>query len=402
MCVEPRRFTGTFRGGNVRRIALATLFSLALLVILGFSTTAVQAAEPPIKIGWVGPLSGVIASYGLDNKRGVEFAVEQINAKGGVNGRKIEVIYVDTKFDPAFAVQTVQRMAQQDKVIAIIGDIASSVSVALVPVTARLGLPQVASLAGTPKITEMGSKYIFRPYPSLAHTYSALAYYATNKLKYKRFATIAYNDEGGLAGIDVFTKALKETGKGEIVAAEVVPVDMKDFKAILGKLRDAKPEALVMAAAAPVSGLISKQAREMGWNVQLLGHGGFQAVQEYRNIAGPAGDGMILLTTYAPGLYTYPEAKKFVSDWQAAHNGELPRDLEAHGYDQVNILAWALANTKYDRAAVRDQLSKLKDWKGAAGTYTFLSNGDVSKPLVVQTWKDGKLTPIEVYEKPKK
>jgi branched-chain amino acid transport system substrate-binding protein len=379
--------------------ASRVLTALTALSALAFASAMPAHAQSTVKIGWIGPLSGVLASYGLENKRGVEWAVEQLNAKGGVKGQKFEVIYVDTKFDPAFAVQTIQRFALEDKVVAILGDISSALTVATVPITARYGVPQLASLAGTPKITEMGSKFIFRPYPSAILTYSAVADYATSKLNYKKFATIAYNDEGGITSIDAFKKAIKDGGKGEIVAAEVVPVDMKDFKGILTKLRESKPDALVLAAAAPVSGLISKQARELGWNVPLLGHGGYQGVQEYRNIAGPAGDGMVLATTYAPGLYKYPEAEKFVEDWKKSHNGELPRDLEAHGVDQVNMLAWAINNSSADRTAIRDQLSKLSNWPGAAGVYTFLPNGDVKKTLVIQTWKDGKLTPIEVYEK---
>lgn len=360
-----------------------------------------RAADEPIKVGWVGPLSGVLASYGLEDKRGVEFAVERYNAKGGLNGRKMEVIYVDSKFDPAFAVQTVQRLVMEDKVVAILGDVSSALTVAMVPITARYGVPQLASLAGTPKVTELGSKFIFRPYPSSVLTYSAMAYYAPDKLKLKKFATIAYNDEGGLTAIDAFTAALKQGGKGEVVSAEVVPVDMKEFKGILGKMRQSNPEALVLAAAAPVSALIAKQVREMGWNVQLLGHGGYQGVQEYRDIAGPAGDGMIITTGYAPGLYEHPEAKQFVADWQATHNGQLPRDLEAIGDDQINMLAWAMQRGGVDRKAIRDQLASIKNWPGAAGVYTFLPNGDLEKTLVVQQWKDGKLTPIEVYEKPK-
>ncbi len=359
-----------------------------------------ESAEEPIKVGWIGPLSGVLAAYGQENRRGVEFAVEKINGAGGIKGRKVEVIYVDTKFDPAFAVQTVQRLATQDRVVAIIGDVASSATVATVPVTARLGVPQIAGLAGTTKITEMGSSFIFRPYPSVGLTYSTLAYYGTEKLRLRRFATIAYNDEGALSSIESFVGALKKTGKGEVVAAEVLPVDAKEFKGILTKLRGTNPEALVLAAAAPVSGLVSKQARELGWNVQLLGHGGYQAVPQYREVAGPAGDGIVLVTTYAPGLYTHKEAQDFLHEWKAKHTAD-PRDLEAHGFDEMNILAWAIQQAGTDRKAIRDQLAKLKDWPGAAGVYTFMPNGDVEKKLVVQVWKEGKLTPIEVYEKPR-
>ena len=383
---------------TIKSLVLKFALAASLLSLAAFSARA----QEPIKVGWIGPLSGVLASYGMENKRGVELAVEQFNAKGGLNGRKLEVIYVDTKFDPAFAVQTIQRMALEDKVVAILGDISSALTVATVPITARYGVPQLASLAGTPKITEMGSKFIFRPYPSAVLTYSALADYAANKLKYKRFATIGYNDEGGITSIDAFKKAVQEGKSAEVVASEIVPVNMKDFKGILGKLRQSNPDALVLAAAAPVSGLIAKQVRELGWDVPLLGHGGYHAVQEFRNIAGPAGDGMVLVTTYAPELYKHPEAIKFVEDWKKASNGALPRDLEAHGFDQVNMLVWALVNSKDDRAAVRDQLSKLANWPGAAGVYTFLPNGDVNKSLVVQVWKDGKLTPIEVYSKSKK
>ena len=364
------------------------------------AATSTAHAQETIKVGWLGPLSGVLAAYGLENKRGVEYAVEKINAAGGINGRKFEVIYVDSKFDPAFAVQSIQRFALQDKVVAILGDISSAVTVAMVPATARMGVPQLASLAGTPKITALGSRYIFRPYPSAGLTYPTVARYATEKLQFKRFATLAYNDEGGLSSIDAFTKAVKDSGKGEIVAAEVVPVDTKEFRGILTKLRRENPDALVLAAAASVSGLISKQVRELGWNVQLLGHGGYHAVAEYREIAGPAGDGMILVTTYAPGFYKHPEAVRFVDEWKAKY-GEPPRDLEAHGNDQVNLLASAIRTAGDNRNAVRDELAKVKNWPGAAGMYTFLENGDVFKELVVQTWKDGKLVPIEVFAPPK-
>lgn len=106
---------------------------------------------------------------------------------------------------------------------------------------------------------------------------------------------------------------------------------------------------------------------------------------------------MTLATTYAAGYYKHPEAMKFVSDWQAANGGSAPRDLEAHGFDQVNMLAWAIERSSADRTAIRDQLSKLSSWPGAAGVYTFLQNGDVKKDVVIQTWKGGKLTPIEVF-----
>ncbi len=337
-----------------------------------------------------------LAPYGLENKRGVEFAVDAINRSGGINGRPLDLTYVDSKFDSAFAVQSIQRFALQDHVVAVLGDISSALTVAEVPVTARFQIPQLASLAGTPKITAMGSKFIFRPYPSVTLTYGAIGAYAVEKLKLKRFATIAYNDEGGLASIQAFTNAIEKAG-AKIVASEVVPVDTKEFKGLLTKLRDEKPDALVVAAAAPVSGLIVKQVRELGWNVQLLGHGGYQAVQEFRDVAGPAADGMILATTYAPGYYTHPEAKKFVSDWQAVHDGKPPRDLEAHGFDQVNMVAWAIKQGEADPIKIRDQLSHLKDWPGAAGVYTFLENGDVKKDVVIQTWKEGTLTPVEVF-----
>lgn len=376
------------------------LVKITVTLAVGFCLSLAKmsfAADDPIRIGWIGALSGVLASYGLDNKRGVEFAVEQVNAKGGVKGRKLELIYVDSKFDPAFSVQAVQRLAMQDRVVAILGDISSALTLAQVPVTAKLGVPQLASLAGTPRITEMGSQFIFRPYPSVTLTYSTLAVYATQKMNLNRFATLAYNDEGGLASIDAFKQAITKGGKGQIVASEVVPVDTKEFKPILSKIRESNPDGLVLAAAASVSGLISKQARELGWNVQLLGHGGYQAVPEYRDIAGPAGDGMVLATTYAPGLYQHTEAKKFVTEWSASHGGQLPRDMEAHGYDQINMLVWALSNGPPERKAIRDNLAKLNKWPGVAGIYTFLSNGDVDKDLIIQAWKGGKLVPLEVY-----
>jgi branched-chain amino acid transport system substrate-binding protein len=382
----------------MRKVSVGgALLALALVASASTSIPKRAVAEEPIKIGWIGALSGVLAPYGLENKRGVEFAVEQINKAGGVKGRQLEVTYVDSKFDSGFAVQAVQRFAMQDRVVAVLGDISSALTVAEVPVTARLGVPQLASLAGTPKITTMGSKFIFRPYPSVLLTYTAIASYAVEKLKLKRFATLAYNDEGGLSSVQAFKDSIASKPGAAVVASEVVPVETKEFKGLLNKMREANPDALVIAAAAPVSGLIVRQAREIGWNVQLLGHGGYQAVQEFRDVAGPAADGMVLATTYAPGYYTHPEAKKFVADWEASHGGQAPRDLEAHGFDQVSMLAWSIAKNGTERTAIRDTLAGLKDWPGAAGRYTFLENGDVKKDVVIQKWADGKLQPIEVY-----
>lgn len=355
-----------------------------------------SAGGDAIKIGWIGPLEGVLATYGIENKRGVEFARDEINAAGGVNGKQVEVIFVNTKFDSNLAVQSVRRLALEDKVVAVIGDVASAVSVATVEETRKLKVPQVASLAGTPKITQMGSNYIFRPYPSVINTFTAAAEYAVKKLGYKKFAFLAYNDEGGIASMQAFITALAAV-KGEIVGTEVVPVDAKDFRSTLAKLKASNPDALAIAAAAPVSGLIAKQAREMGWEVPLLGHGGYQAQMEFRNVSGKAGDGMVLATSYAPGSYTNKEAQDFVTKFKAKFNKE-PGEMEAYGYDQLKMIVDAIKKAGGpDREKVRDALAEMKNWPGAAGPTTFLPNGDVQKPLIMQKWVDGKLTPIEVY-----
>jgi branched-chain amino acid transport system substrate-binding protein len=356
-------------------------------------------AQETIKIGWIGALSGVLAPYGLDHKRGVEFAVSQINDAGGIDGKKLDVIYVDSRFDTAFAVQSVQRFALQDKVVAVIGDISSALTVAEVPITQRFSIPQVAGLAGTPKITAMGSQFIFRPYASVTLTYGTLAPYAVDKLGMTRFATIAYDDEGGLSSIQAFKDGLAKSGKGQIVASEVVPVDTKEFRAAIEKLRQENPEALVIAAAAPISGLIAKQVREAGWNIRLLGHGGYQGVPEFEKVAGPAAEGMIIATTYAPGYYKNPEAVAFEKAWKETFKEE-PRDLEAHGRDSLMLISDAIRKGGSSPKAIRDQLAAIKGWPGAAGVYTFLDNGDVVKDLVIQEWKGGKLQPIEVFAPP--
>lgn len=354
-------------------------------------------SQDPIKVGWIGSLSGVLAPYGLDHQRGVEFAAEKVNAAGGIDGRPIEVIYVDSKFDTGFAVQSIQRFALQDQVVAVIGDISSALTVAEVGVTARYGIPQVAGLAGTPKITNMGSEFIFRPYPSVTLTYGTLAGYATEELGLKTFATIAYDDEGGVSSIESFKSSLEEGGEGEIVAEEIVPVDTREFRSILTRLRESNPDALVLAAAAPISGLIASQVRDIGWDVQMLGHGGYHAVPEFAEVAGPAADGMILATTYAPGYYTNEEALAFVEDWKAANDGREPRDLEAHGYDSMMLIASALEGGEAERQSVRDGIAAAADWPGAAGVYTFRENGDVVKDLVMQKWEEGVLVPLGVF-----
>jgi branched-chain amino acid transport system substrate-binding protein len=224
--------------------------------------------KEPIKIGFIGPLSGDAASYGIPIKNAIALAVEEINNAGGINGRKIEIIYEDGKCNGKDAVNAAQKLINIDKVNIILGGMCSGELLAIAPITEPAKVLLLSPSASSPDITHAGD-FIFRNNPSDADGGKALAKLVREK--YTKAAIISENTDYAQALARVFVEHFRSLG-GEVVAQENFDPGVKDFRTILTKIKASNPEALVINPQTEIAGgLIVKQAREIGITIPLYG-----------------------------------------------------------------------------------------------------------------------------------
>lgn len=357
----------------------------ALSVVLIF-LSATAYAQSELKIGVLFPLSGDAGSYGERGKNGIELAVDELNAKGGARGRRLRVIYEDSKADPRTGVAAMTKLANVDKVPAVIGDIVSAVTLAVAPIAERNKVVLLSPTASAPAVSHAGD-YIFRIWPSDLAEGKEIAAFAI-KTGFKRVGILYMQNDYGIGIKNVFVKTFSGAG-GSVVLALGYKPDESDFRSYLGRLAEAKPDAIYLAGYFKDSALVLKQARELGIKTQFLGT---TAVEDPKliEIAGEAAEGLIypLATGYdAESLdmdiqsfrKRYAERFKAEPDW-----------VPAQAYDALKLIAYAVQKGGVTGPEIRKTLSVVKGYRGVTGDITFDENGDVAKPVTIKVVRQGK------------
>ena len=338
------------------------------------------AEQGEILIGEVGSLSGSEATFGTSTHEGVEFAIKEINGNGGVKGRKLAVKVLDDQGKPEEAATATTKLITQDKATLIIGEVASTRSLAMTGVAQKNQVPMITPSSTNPKVTK-GNDFVFRvcfidPFQGLV-----MAKFARENLKMAKVAVLrdVRNDYSiGLA--DVFVTEFKKLG-GEIVKDESYSAGDKDFKAQLAAIKAANPEAIYVPGYYNDVGLVAKQARRVGLKVPLLGGDGWDSEKLYE-IGGKDIEGSYFSNHYSTQDPS-PRIQKFVADYKAAY-GKVPDGLAALGYDAVKIAANAMARAKsLSGPDLRDAIAATKDFDGVTGSITIDQNRDARKPAVV-------------------
>ena len=209
---------------------LAALIGFLFVIGLFQGEAFPQSQAGTIKIGAILPLTGDSAAWGEQGKYGIEIAVEEINYKGGINGKKLEVVYEDSQAIPKNAVTSIQKLINVDKVSAVIGDIVSSTTLAMAPIAEKSQTVLIAISASAPAITNAG-EYIYRVWPSDLLEGSVLAEFVA-KNKYKRVCILHIQTDYGTGLRDAFKKTLEQKG-GEIILTQGYKQDETDFKAVI-------------------------------------------------------------------------------------------------------------------------------------------------------------------------
>jgi branched-chain amino acid transport system substrate-binding protein len=350
--------------------------------------TGAGASEPKeIVIGHFASMTGNTAHFGQDTDRAVRLAVEEANAAGGVLKKKVRVVTLDDRGDSAEAANAVSRLIDVEKVHAILGEVASSLSLAGGRVAQRRKVVMVSPSSTNPKVTEVGD-YIFRVCFLDPFQGKVMATFAKNTLKMDQVAILkdVKNDYSiGLA--DAFKTAFTALG-GTISAEQSYSAGDTDFSAQLTAIKATKAQALYVPGYYAEVGAIARTKDRLGLKIPLMGGDGWDAPDLF-TIGGPALEGSYFSNHFAPDAAT-PKAQKFVADFKKKYGIE-PTGLGALGYDAAAVLFAAMERAKsVDGQAIRDSLAQTKDFEGVTGKITMDKNRDAHKSAVVIKIEGGK------------
>lgn len=354
-----------------------SFISLALFMMV--ACTKKQDANE-ILVGEYGSLTGNDATFGLSTNKGVRMAFDEVNAAGGVKGKKIKLITLDDQGKNEEAASVVTRLVTQDKVVAVIGEVASSRSLAAAPIAQKFNIPMISPSSTNPKVTEVGN-YIFRVCFIDPFQGTVMAKFATETLKAKKvaiFRDIKSDYSIGLS--DFFIEKFKELG-GTIVSDVSYQGGDIDFKAQLTQIRSANPDAIFIPGYYTEVGLIAKQARQLGIKAPFMGGDGWDSSKLYE-IGQAAINGSYFSNHYTTES-SDPIVKDFISKFQDKYK-EVPDGLAALGYDSAKILVKAMENSvEISPSAIRDQLEKISDFPGVTGKITINKQRNADKSAVV-------------------
>ena len=372
------------------------LLAISLVVSVTLSFACVQkggnevstnGGGDTIKVGVYGDLTGQTSSFGQSTKNGIELAVEEINKAGGINGKKVTLVVEDDQGRPEQAKTVISKLINQDKVHAVLGEVASSNSLAAAPVAQEAKIPMITPSSTNPKVTETGD-YISRVCFIDPFQGSVMAKFAANTLKAKTAAIIGDVQSDYSKGLTQFFRQEFEKLGGRIISEQTYAQSDPDFKAQLTAIRNSNPDVIYIPGYYGQVGIIARQARELGMNMPLLGGDGWDSPELWK-LGGEA-----LKNAYISNHYSAdnpaPEIQNFVKIYQAKFN-TVPDALAALAYDSMNVLADAIkrAGGAGDSAKLKDAINATKNFAGVTGTISLDSSRNAVKPAVVLALNPG-------------
>lgn len=354
-----------------------------LIFVLSFAVSC-QKKSDVIRIGVAGPMTGDQSKMGTDFKNGVNLAVEEWNARGGVLGKKIEVVIGDDQHDPKQAVSVANMMVNRG-VVSVIGHFNSSCSIPASDTYNRGGIPMVSPGSTNPQLTEKGYDNVFRVCGRDDQQGRAGGAFVRDRLKLKKVAVLHDKTTYGQGLADEFKKALG--GNIEVVYYGGIVLGDKDFKSVLTTIREKSPELIFFGGIYPEAGLLVRQAKELGLKVPFMSGDG-TIDPKFIEIAGAdAADGTYL--TFSPDPANIPSAGGFLKNYTKKFGEIGPYSIYA--YDAANVVLNAIREAgSTDHRAITDKLHSM-EFAGAGGKINFDKKGDVvAAPYVIWITRGGK------------
>lgn len=357
----------------------------------------VPVAGDTIKIGLVASQTGELRPWGIDCVNGVKLAEEEINAAGGINGKKVQIIIGDSNSKPEAGKTAAQKLAS-DGAVALLGEVASGITKQMSTVAIDKGIPLVAVGATRTDLTGEANN-LFRVCYTDAFQGPVMAYFAFNELKLKKVAMMTDKSQPYSTGLsESFAAKFKELG-GEIVTEELYESGQTQFTAQLTNVKAKNPDGIFMSGYFPEAGPMARQIRDIGMkDVKLFGGDGWDSTEIV------SGGGEAIIGSYFCNHYNNKEpreeVKSFLDKWKAKYKAEPGTTMGALGYDAAMLLFDAIKRMKgTDSKAITAALEDTSDFKGVSGAITLKGmNGNPPKrALVVMVSKEGQ-TFAKAYE----
>jgi branched-chain amino acid transport system substrate-binding protein len=340
-----------------------------------------------IKIGEYVSLTGQTATFGQSTQKGIELAFREINAKGGVLGREVVAIVEDDAGDTSQTIAMVNKLINQDRVLAILGEVASTRSIAGGQVCQRQKVPMITPSSTNPGVTQKG-EYVFRTCYTDIFQGRACADFAFRDLKAKKAAILKDVRQDYSVGLAQYFRERFEQLGGKIVAESSYNSGDTDFRAQLIVIEQQEPDLIFIPGYYTDVGLIAKQARGLRIETQLLGGDGWDG-PELVEIGGEAVEGAYFSNHYSVDD-PRPKVQAFVRAYERAF-GRKPDAMAATAYDAAYVLAEAIARAgKLDREAIREEITKTAGFDGITGIITLDENRNPVKPAVILQVRGGK------------
>jgi len=371
---------------------------IALMSVVAFLGACAPAATPvatrsaePIKFALIGPLSGVNAVLGEWQRKGWTLVFDEVNAAGGIKGRPIVYQLEDDEADPTKAVNLAQKVILQDKVVAAHACPNSTPTLAVVPIFAQYKVPHFTAALNV-DITNKGSKYVFRTAPAGPAYEDTLIDFLAGQKKFTKFAIISDTSAFGKGEGDYQEAALTRNGGLKPLTREFYDIEDKDLTKQLTKIIATNPQVLLIAGSEIAAGLISRQARQLGFKGIIAG-GTAIGTTKFIEVAGEAAEGVIFTSPYIT-----PDVSPIAKTWAAKYKARWGEELESHGaqaIDGANLFVLA-ANNAYPNITpetIAAELRKIKGYQGIQGVFNVDEKGETLTKTMLGIIKGGKLLP---------
>lgn len=346
-------------------------------------------AADPIRLGYQLPLTGNTAQYGQDFKTAADIALARFNASGRLPV-KVEIVFEDSRSDAKEGVAIARKFVDDAKIVGVLGDFTSGVSMAAAQVYKEAGMPQLSQTASHPDYAKI-SEWQFRNITTQAGEGPYNADWMLQK-GMKKIAVVAEQTDWGQSVTKYFADRITAQG-GKVVLTEYFNRGLPDFRSLLAKIQREKPDAIYTGFFYEDGANFLKQAKQLGLNIPVWSTSASHN-QKLIELAGADADGLSLTTNFLPNS-PKPEVKAFVEEWVKARGSE-PGQFPAQAFDAVNIMLEAVVKTypKTTRASVRDALAATKDFPGVTGSTTFGPDREPVKSLSKVRIVGGAFTPV--------
>ncbi len=373
---------------KIKKIA-ASVLALALGVSMVGCSGGGDSSE--IVIGSAGPMTGDSAQFGEMKVNAINLAIDEVNAKGGIDGKKVKLEVGDDTGNPKEAPNVAQKFASNKNIVAVIGHWNSSATLAARGIYDAAGIPVITDSVNE-QITDGSTPNIFRI--SLTDTAQAksLASYAYNELGKRKVAILYTANDFGTGLKNAFTKEFIKLGGKVTVSETYFEGQSKDFSPQLTKIKASKPDLLFAPGYYVEIALIAQQAKSVGLDVQMLGTEGISS-EELVKLGGKSVEGIKFTGFFHPDV-EFEGTKAFVDAFKAKYNKE-PDTYAALAYDSAKIILKGMEENGPTREGIKKYLDEVKEFPGVAGPITFKNNG-VTRGIIILTVKDGKIVPAEV------